>query len=266
MKMFASLALCVAGVVPSGFGDSPCRWCANTDGNKVDIVTGETSDGSEADVPRREHVDWNPGPGDVSFVVPERDEPMDPSLAACMSDAERRICIPDFDFGEGPEVEDLGEEPSEVDIVEVILARMEREMASFTIAPAPVIVQPAGGEVLVGMYTIFYTDPAVQRFSTTLLDHGVVLEVEPVLYEWDFGDGSEVFVTSDPGRAYPQHTITHTYTTSGTVAPELTTRWVGRVWIEGIGGWFAVRGQGVTLDQGDPVEAVSKQNRLVPGV
>ncbi|WP_194164950.1 PKD domain-containing protein [Pseudactinotalea sp. HY160] len=183
-----------------------------------------------------------------------------------MSDAERRICIPDFDFGEGPEVEDLGEQPSEVDIVEVILARMEREMASFTIAPAPVIVQPAGGEVLVGMYTIFYTDPAVQRFSTTLLDHGVVLEVEPVLYEWDFGDGSEVFVTSDPGRAYPQHTITHTYTTSGTVAPELTTRWVGRVWIEGIGGWFAVRGQGVTLDQGDPVEAVSKQNRLVPGV
>jgi len=244
--------------------DSGDGWGSSVDGDHASVIVGEAESGGAAgdDRSNTDMASWEPVSGDAQ-PAPERDEPLDASLAACMSDAERRICLPDYEFGEGP-TEDPGEDATDEEIVDVVSAVVERAWDTFQIQPSPVIVQPAGGEVLVGMYTIFYTEAHSQQFSTTLLGRQVVLEVEPIRYEWDFGDGSQVLATSDPGAPYPQQTITHTYEQAGAFVPELTTRWVGRVWIEGIGGWFAVRGQGVTTGQGDPLEAVSKQNRLVP--
>src|SRR5699024_1770068 len=135
--------------------------------------------------------DWNRVSGDAPLASPEREEPLDPALVACLSDAERRICLPDYEFGEGP-TEDPGEDATDEEVVDVVSAVVERAWDTFQIQPSPVIVQPAGGEVLVGMYTIFYTEPHSQQFSTTLLGRQVVLEVEPIRYEWDFGDGSQV--------------------------------------------------------------------------
>ncbi|WP_194165005.1 PKD domain-containing protein [Pseudactinotalea sp. HY160] len=183
-------------------------------------------------------------------------------MSQCSSLGDRLYCGIEFELNsDDPWAAGPPEEP--IDIVAAVLARIE--LATFTIEPSPIHVQPAGGQVLVGMYTIFYTEPVVQRFSTRLLDRRVVLEVEPVQYVWDFGDDTAPVTATDPGQAYPQHTITHTYTSPATVTPELATRWVGRVWIEGIGGWFAVRGQGLTTGHGTPIETITKQNRLVAG-
>ncbi|QGH69481.1 hypothetical protein [Pseudactinotalea sp. HY158] len=268
--MIRALAVAMTLVGIAGLGldtsfddwdDPDTAWKGNTDGDQATIGIGEVDQHNPgADRSAGGAPDWEPG----GAAVDEPGDPVDADrwLSQCSSLGDRLYCGIEFELNsDDPWAAGPPEEP--IDIVAAVLARIE--LATFTIEPSPIHVQPAGGQVLVGMYTIFYTEPTVQRFSTRLLDRRVVLEVEPVQYVWDFGDDTDPVTTTDPGQAYPQHTITHTYTSQATVTPELATRWVGRVWIEGIGGWFAVRGQGLTTGHGTPIETITKQNRLVAG-
>ncbi|QGH69479.1 hypothetical protein [Pseudactinotalea sp. HY158] len=258
-----AIALAMGTLIPDGDLDNPFE--ANVDGDTANVGLGDPG-GAPHPKPQDPRSgnggapEWEPG----GAAVDEPGDPVDADrwLSQCSSLGDRLYCGIEFELNsDDPWAAGPPEEP--IDIVAAVLARIE--LATFTIEPSPIHVQPAGGQVLVGMYTIFYTEPTVQRFSTTLLDRRVVLEVEPVQYVWDFGDDTDPVTTTDPGQAYPQHTITHTYTSQATVTPELATRWVGRVWIEGIGGWFAVRGQGLTTGHGTPIETITKQNRLVAG-
>lgn len=102
------------------------------------------------------------------------------------------------------------------------------EFRRLPLAPSPLTLQPDADQVLVGMDTIAYTDPAPQMLSTTLLGVSVQFTVSPVAFTWDFGpDGGQgaPFTTTSPGHAYPHQDVAYAYRHVGTGQVALTTTW-----------------------------------------
>lgn len=113
-----------------------------------------------------------------------------------------------------------------------------REFRRLTWPVATLNVQPAGGETLVNLPTVFHadnSDPVTQ--TITLLGQTVVIEAAPVAWTWHWArDGDDAtladttpLTTDHPGAPHPVATITHAYRTSGiTVRPSVDVTYEGR--------------------------------------
>ncbi|WP_154794949.1 hypothetical protein [Occultella kanbiaonis] len=132
------------------------------------------------------------------------------------------------------------------------------------LAGSEINLQPQGEWTLVNMDTIVFTDGATQEFSTTVLGLPVAVRATPVEFTWDFGDGSAPLVTTEAGAGYPDHTLTHVYTTTETVEITLTTSWSGEFQINGTGPWLAVNGTATTVTVSDPLRVETAETNLVP--
>ena len=86
-----------------------------------------------------------------------------------------------------------------------------QDVQRLPISPGGLVVQPDQGWVLVNIDTIVWTEASAQTFNTVVLDTPVEVRVTPVDFTWDFGDGSAPVRTTDPGRPYPNHTVSHIY-------------------------------------------------------
>jgi len=119
-------------------------------------------------------------------------------------------------------------------------ARVLEEMRKLTWPDAVLLIQPPGGKTLVNLPTNFHTTttgPTSQ--AITLLGHQVTIEADPIGYTWHFGDGS-THTGPDPGAAYPDLRITHTYTTPGqTLTPSVEVTYRGRYHVDQ-GPWIPV--------------------------
>jgi len=134
------------------------------------------------------------------------------------------------------------------------------------VIPPPVAhSQPEGGEVLVNKETIVYTEADVQRFRTDVLGFGFDIEVTPVRYSWDFGDGSKPLVTRSKGHPYPGFELYHVYDVTGPMQISLTTTWRGRYRLDDDppGIWRDVQGTATTTSLTPPFELIERRTHLV---
>ncbi|UKJ62727.1 hypothetical protein H1Q78_13350 [Cellulosimicrobium cellulans] len=137
-------------------------------------------------------------------------------------------------------------------------------LATLTITPSPVIVQPPDGWTLVNVPTITYTEPGEQMLDTTLLGIPVQIRATPRTYTWDYGDGTTPLATTDPGAAYPDHTVHHTYDQpADQVQITLTTTWTGQFRITGTPTWTDVTGTATTTSTASPLRVYEARSRLV---
>lgn len=98
--------------------------------------------------------------------------------------------------------------------------------------PTPGFVMQPGDRGLVNLPQIFYsTTPPPQPIGLTLLGHAVTLTLTAT-YEWHVAPDTTL-VTDHPGAAYPNQTITHTYTDTGTVEVSLTMVYGGTFTVDG---------------------------------
>ena len=152
-------------------------------------------------------------------------------------------------------------EPSEVeDAATPVTARPRITPAlvlrAFERVPLPeseLVVQPPGGQTLVGLDTIFSTKAEGFTETVTLLGRGVELDISPTSYRWSHGDSSEQ-TTDWPGQEWRRGGsasgyITHVYDDRMRVATSVDTTWSARYRIGG-GAWQEVPGT-VTIE-GDP--------------
>lgn len=139
-----------------------------------------------------------------------------------------------------------------------------RALATLTISPSPIVVQPPDGWTLVNVPTITYTQPTEQVLDTTLLGIPVQIRATPRLFAWDYGDGTTPVSTTDPGAAYPHHTVAHTYDQpADQVQITLTTTWSGQFRITGTPAWTDVTGTATTYSTADPLRVYEARSRLV---
>ena len=134
------------------------------------------------------------------------------------------------------------------------------------VIPPPVAhSQPEGGKVLVNKETIVYTEADVQRLRTDVLGFGFDIEVTPVRYSWDFGDGSDPLVTRSKGHPYPGFELYHVYDMTGPMQISLTTTWRGRYRLDDDppGIWHDVQGTATTTSLTQPFELIERRTHLV---
>lgn len=121
----------------------------------------------------------------------------------------------------------------------------------FQTLPLPELTtqQQPPGDGLVGLPVIFYTDsPTTQTFTVDIRGFSVHIVASATTFTWHTGDGADLN-TTDPGAPYPDHTITHDYS-SGTYTAWLTTTWGATFSVDG-GASSAV--PGTTTTDGPPV-------------
>lgn len=138
-------------------------------------------------------------------------------------------------------------------------------LADFQRLPLPAgttNVQPDNGYTLINVPTNVYADAETVVLDTDLLGFAVQVRATPASYTWDFGDGTTLGPTDDPGAPYPDLRTTHTYESPGAYGITLTTAYTGEYSVDG-GPWLPVPGQAQVTSTPVPVEALSGRNRLV---
>ena len=124
-----------------------------------------------------------------------------------------------------------------------------------------IVRQPPGAKALVSKIVIVYTSPAAQDLTTRVGDQSVSIVATPVSYTWDWGDGATT-TTTDPGAAYPDHTVYHKYShTAQGVTITLTTTWSATYSVGG-GPPQPVSGTLTTTDTSDPFDLVRRISYL----
>lgn len=131
----------------------------------------------------------------------------------------------------------------------------------FETLPLPELTtqQQPPGDGLVGLPVIFFTEsPTTQTFTVDIRGFTVEIVAVATAFTWHTGDGAEL-TTAEPGAPYPNHPITHDYT-SGTYTAYLTTTWGATFSIDG-GASTPV--PGTTTTDGPPVTFDVLQARAV---
>lgn len=137
------------------------------------------------------------------------------------------------------------------------------DFRALPLAPSTIWVGPPGGWLPVNMVNVVYTDAAAQTLTTTILGQPVLVRATPVSYAWDFGDGNEPLVTTDPGKPHPDHTVSTTYTKVGVYTTTMSTTWSGEFSLDGGATYTAIAGTAQTTSTGTPVTVTELRSFLV---
>lgn len=125
------------------------------------------------------------------------------------------------------------------------------------------VVQPPGTDVLIRMPANAYTTSTRPvLLNTTLLGQAVQVRATPTSWTFDYGDGTKVGPSKDPGGPYPKLTTAHTYTTAGSYTITLTTHYSGEYSVAG-GPWLPVDGQAHVTSPGHLVVVRTAESQLV---
>ena len=135
--------------------------------------------------------------------------------------------------------------------VEVVM----REFQELPLAGSGITFAPTSGEPVINLPFIVQSSADPQLLNTTILGTRVLIEATPTRFAWDYGDGSQPFVTTDPNRRYPDHSYEHTYTKRGPVTVSLTTTWRGRFQVAG-GAWQTIPGTVTTNETSDSITVI----------
>lgn len=131
------------------------------------------------------------------------------------------------------------------------------------IAPNVITIQPDTGWVLTTVPTIVYVDRAPRTRNVTLLGTPVIIRARASAYTWTWGDGAQT-VTTKPGAAYPNATVTHTYMyEEQDVVIRLTTSWRGSYSTNGGATWRSAPGVAHTTSTPIPVHVYNPHSHRV---
>lgn len=126
---------------------------------------------------------------------------------------------------------------------DLLRAAIESAWARMPIAPNTITVQPGTGWVLTTVPTVVFVDRNARTMTTTLLGTSVRIRATASAYTWTWGDGSSPTVTTQPGAAFPNQTVSHTYMyREGPVTITLATTWRGSYSTNGGATWSTAPG------------------------
>ena len=124
-------------------------------------------------------------------------------------------------------------------------------------------VDPPAGWTLANVPVFVHTDAAAQVLRTSVLGVGVSVRAVPVGFTWNFDDASIPVSTTDPGRAYPHGTVSHTYVGAGVHRIALDTLWSGQFLVDGFTTWLPITGTAVTHTTSEPLTVHTARAHLV---
>jgi hypothetical protein len=153
--------------------------------------------------------------------------------------------------------------PSAASAAQALPVLTARDFRRLPLPPGGVNVQPPNLRTLINVPTNLFVEADVTVLDTTLLGFPVQVRATPQSFRWTFGDGRGL-VTDDPGAAYPDLRITHTYTQPGAARLALTTTYSGEYSIAG-GPWLPINGTAEVSSSPVTLTVLSAENHLIGG-
>ena len=187
------------------------------------------------------HSGTQPGCGDcqwtlvVACTVDPHDNPN--HLEGCQGGGGGRLCRPgqidyrlylttDAFTNRLVETMCLGGPNDVVPVGNIAAADVDKYLKDVTPPALDITVQPPNG-VLSNLPAYFQANPPAnlppQAFGGPQVTENIT--ITPAHYTWDWGDGSAMLKTDDPGAPYPDGNVTHTYDRSAHLTAALTTEW-----------------------------------------
>jgi hypothetical protein len=124
--------------------------------------------------------------------------------------------------------------------------------------------QPASGG-LVNVATLFASgQPAEFGPADVSLGPFDVTVTAAAQFTWVF-DGDDVLQTAEPGGAWPDDSVSHTFTRAGARPVQLTTQWLGEFTVDGFGP-YPVAGGPVSQSSSVTVPVREARARLISGL
>lgn len=146
---------------------------------------------------------------------------------------------------------------------EIFANALAHAWAEMPIAPNTITIQPNTGWVLTTVPTIVYVDRAPRTRNVTLLGRPVTIRATASAYTWTWGYGAQT-VTTQPGAAYPNATVTHTYMyEEQDVVVRLTTSWRGSYSTDGGASWHDAPGVAHTTSTPIPIHVYNPHSERV---
>jgi hypothetical protein len=146
---------------------------------------------------------------------------------------------------------------------EIFANALAHAWAEMPIAPNIITIQPNTGWVLTTVPTIVYVDRAPRTRNVTLLGAPVTIRATASAYTWTWGDGGQT-VTTQPGTAYPNATVTHTYMyAERDVVIRLTTSWRGSYSTDRGASWHDAPGVAHTTSTPIPIHVYNPHSERV---
>ncbi|MGQ7296580.1 PKD domain-containing protein [Quadrisphaera sp. KR29] len=136
------------------------------------------------------------------------------------------------------------------------------DFRALPIPPQDVVLEPGNGFALVGVPLNAVAGTAPRVLATAVLGAPVQVRATPVAWTWDFGDGTVLGPTTDPGALYPALATAHTYDRGGEVQVVLTTTYAGVFSVEG-GPFTAVAGTADVVSPPVPLAVLTGAGALV---
>lgn len=139
----------------------------------------------------------------------------------------------------------------------------QHDLQSLPIHAGTISLQPDSGRTLIHLPVIAYSDATTHDLTTTILDTPVTVRVTPLTYTWDFGAGIPPFTTTDPGRPYPNHTVSATYRhVAENLTVNATITWAGEYHLNNTGPWLPIDGTATTTITSQPFNTHEAPARL----
>lgn len=151
-----------------------------------------------------------------------------------------------------------------VDRADIPIVVTVAEFRSLPIQGGTLEVQPAAAQVLVNIETVAWSTARTHVLGTTILGTPVAVRATPVEWAWNFGAGTDPFVTTTPGGPYPDLDVSRVYTrTAAGQSIGLTITWTGEYQVNGAGPWIPIAGSTTTSATSPAFDVVEAPARLV---
>lgn len=135
--------------------------------------------------------------------------------------------------------------PSPRELIEYATATVRAQGSGLTVQPR--------SDVLAGIPMIVYAQAPSQVLETEIFGTPVSVSLRATSFRYDFADGSAPLITSDPGRPFPDHRLSHTYDRpQDQVVITLTTTWSGTITSPFTGQTATINGVVTTVESSDP--------------
>jgi len=144
---------------------------------------------------------------------------------------------------------------------DVSLAELVQQQWQQTRLPQPVIsLEPADGLTLVNLGTYMQAEQRDFTTTMTLLGQDVFLRAKPVMWHWDYGDGTQIVSRDHPGSYYPDSDGWHAYLEPGFYTAQVTIEWQGEFSTDN-SEWSPIYGTGKTTSSAG-IEVIEHRPRL----
>lgn len=143
------------------------------------------------------------------------------------------------------------------------------DLRRLPLPPGGVLLEPGNGYALTGMPLNAVADAAALVLPADVAGFAVQVRATPVGYTWDFGDGTVLGPTDDPGSPWEPGRdagvgTQHTYLQGGAVAVVLTTAYAGEFSVDG-GVFQPVVGTAAVASPAVPLDVLEGRGALVGG-